>query len=187
MTIKPYFRKLNRTSSHRQSLLRNIVSCLIIHESILTTLSKAKEVQKIADNLITYAKKGLHNSSSYKRVQSIVYKQEETIPKLYGVLSKRFFNRSGGYTRILKLPPRKSDSAPMALIEYIDGPNDTRFLMTAKVIIHNENVKCKMSEITMKNIKKVTDFREKDLVTLKNAIIKFRYFFSGKKKTINTI
>ncbi|QSL66251.1 hypothetical protein MERGE_000627 [Pneumocystis wakefieldiae] len=73
MPIKPLWRKLNRTASHRRSLLRNIVSCLIIYESIETTFSKAKEAQRIADRLVTYAKRALNNPFVYKRIKSIVY------------------------------------------------------------------------------------------------------------------
>ncbi|KAG4305110.1 hypothetical protein PORY_001280 [Pneumocystis oryctolagi] len=183
MPIKPQWRKFNRTPSHRQSLLRNIVSSLIIHESIQTTLPKAKEAQKIADRLITYAKKGENNKSAYKSIQSI--KPEETIPKLYKIFKKRFSKRSGGYTRVIKLPPRKSDSAPMAILEYIDGPKDTLFFMTAKTILRNEDLNKKMSEITLKNIKKTTQFQ--DNLTLKNTVIQLRQFLNNKKKTINTI
>ncbi|KAG4302051.1 hypothetical protein PCANB_001942 [Pneumocystis canis] len=188
MPIKPHLRKLNRTSSHRnifslfflQSLLKNIVSSLIIHESIQTTFSKAKEAQRIADRLITYAKKGLHNPFIYKRIQSI--NPKETIPKLYEVLKKRFSDRPGGYTRVLRLPSRKSDSAPMAVLEYIDGPKDTRFLMIVKTIIRNENLNQRMSKMTIKNIKKVTRFRKESLTTLKNTIVQFRQFLNREKK-----
>ncbi|KAG5520155.1 hypothetical protein PMAC_001231 [Pneumocystis sp. 'macacae'] len=184
MPIKPQWRKLNRSPSHRQSLFRNIVSSLIIHESIQTTFSKAKESQKIAEKLITYAKKGFDNRSAYKYVQSI--KPKVTIPKLYEILKKRFSERSGGYTRVLRLPPRKSDSAPMAILEYIDGPKDIRLLMTAKTMINIEDSNIKTSKITMKNIEKVTHFQKENLATFKNTIIQLRNFFN-KKKTLNTL
>ncbi|KAG5440916.1 hypothetical protein PCK2_000071, partial [Pneumocystis canis] len=163
-----------------QSLLKNIVSSLIIHESIQTTFSKAKEAQKLADRLITYAKKGLHNPFMYKRIQSI--NPKETIPKLCDVLRKRFSNRPGGYTRVLRLPPRKSDSAPMAVLEYVDGPKDTRFLMIVKTIIRNKDLNQTMSKMTMKNIKKVTRFRKESLNTLNNTITQFRQFLNTDKK-----
>ncbi|EMR09883.1 ribosomal protein L17 [Pneumocystis murina B123] len=180
MPIKPLRRKLNRTPSHRRSLLRNIVSCLIIYESIETTFSKAKEAQKIADRLITYAKKGLNNPFLYKRIESI--KPEKTIPKLRKIVSERFLERPGGYTRVLKLPSRKSDSAPMAVLEYIDGPKDTRFLMTVKTMINNEKLKKEISEKTMKNIKKAICFRKDGLTTFKNIKNEFYHFFNAKKE-----
>ncbi|CCJ28216.1 unnamed protein product [Pneumocystis jirovecii] len=178
MPIKPRWRKFNRLPSHRQSLLRNIVSSLIIYESIQTTFSKAKESQKIADKLITYAKKGLYNQSAYKHVQSI--KPKITIPKLYGILKKRFSERHGGYTRVLKLPSRKSDSAPMAVLEYVDGPKDIRFLMSAKTIAYSKDSNLEKSKITIKNIQKTTRFQKEKLAILKNTSIEFRNFLVKK-------
>jgi len=110
-------RKLGRTTEHRISLLRNLAASLFIHERIRTTLAKAKELRPFAERLITLSKK----DSLHARRQALrIMVHKEAVTKLFRDLSARFSDRPGGYTRILKLGPRRGDGAPMAYIELVD-------------------------------------------------------------------
>ncbi len=110
-------RKLGRTSEHRLSLLRNLTSALILHERIRTTLAKAKELRPFAERLVTLGKK----DSLHARRQALkVIPRKNVVAKLFNEISPRFAERPGGYTRILKLDPRKGDGAEMAFIEFVD-------------------------------------------------------------------
>jgi len=110
-------RKLGRRTEHRLSLLRNLAMGLILHERIRTTLAKAKELRPFAERLITLGKREtLH---ARRRALSIL-PREDAVAKLFDKLSARFATRPGGYTRILRLAPRRGDGAPMALIELVD-------------------------------------------------------------------
>ena len=117
MRHKLSHRKLNRTSSHRKAMFANMSSALIKHEQIRTTLAKAKELRPIVEKLITLGKKGsLHaRRNAISRLAPDAY-----IDKLFGEVAKRYENRNGGYTRIIKDGNRYGDSAPMAYIELID-------------------------------------------------------------------
>ena len=110
-------RKLNRTSSHRKAMFANMSAALIKHEQIRTTLAKAKELRPIVEKLITLGKKGsLHaRRHAISRLAPDAY-----IDKLFGEVAKRYENRNGGYTRIIKDGNRYGDSAPMAYIELVD-------------------------------------------------------------------
>lgn len=115
-------RKLNRPSSHRKALLKNMSNSLIKHEQIKTTLPKAKELKPIVDKMITLGKKGdLHN----KRQAISILQDLEVVDKLFSDLAKRYANRKGGYTRIMRFGFRKGDSAPMAIIELVDRVDST--------------------------------------------------------------
>ncbi len=110
-------RKLGRTSEHRKSLLRNMAASLIAHERIRTTETKAKELRPFVEKLITLGKKDtLH---ARRRALSIL-PRKDIVHRLFGEISPRFNERPGGYTRILKLGPRKGDGASMAFIELVD-------------------------------------------------------------------
>ena len=110
-------RKLGRTSGHRKSLFRNQLASLIESERIITTLVKAKELRPIAEKAITLGKKGtLHARRTAGR--SIL--SDSTLKKLFDVIAPRFSDRQGGYTRIVKLGPRRGDGAEMAIIELVD-------------------------------------------------------------------
>ena len=117
MRHKLSHRKLNRTSSHRKAMFANMSSALIKHEQIRTTLAKAKELRPIVEKLITLGKKGsLHaRRNAISRLAPDAY-----IDKLFGEVAKRYENRNGGYTRIIKDGNRYGDSAPMAYIELVD-------------------------------------------------------------------
>ena len=111
------YRKLNRTHEHRKAMFANMVCSLVEHEQITTTLPKAKELKRIADKIITLAKKGnLHS----RRLLIARVKQEDAVRKLIDVLAPRYSERSGGYSRVLKAGFRHGDMAPMAIIEFVD-------------------------------------------------------------------
>ena len=107
-------RKLNRTSSHRKALFRNLAAALFHHESIKTTNPKALELRRVADRLISLAKS---NSTHAARLAFAYLRDKEAVKKLFSDIGTRYANVNGGYTRVLKLGCRKGDAAPMALIE----------------------------------------------------------------------
>jgi len=116
-------RKLNRTASHRRALFANMSAALIKHEQIVTTLPKAKELRRVADRLITLAKRGnLHS----RRLAVARVRDEVMVKKLFDILGPRYAERSGGYTRVLRAGYRHGDSAPMAVIEFIDRDLEAR-------------------------------------------------------------
>ena len=110
-------RKLNRTSSHRLALLRNLSNALLKHEAIVTTLPKAKELRRLVEPMITLGKKP---SLSNRRLAFNRLRDRDNVVKLFDDLGPRFMNRPGGYVRILKYGFRKGDNAPMALVELVD-------------------------------------------------------------------
>jgi large subunit ribosomal protein L17 len=112
-------RQLSRNSSHRHALLRNMSVSLLRHETIRTTTPKAKELRRVVEPLITLAKK---DSEASRRVAFSRLRDSEVVTKLFEDLGPRFKARPGGYTRILHLAPRPGDSAPMALMQLVDGP-----------------------------------------------------------------
>ena len=112
-------RKLNRTSEHRQAMLRNMCNSLIAHEAIKTTLPKAKELRRVVEPLITLAKEP---TLANRRLAFDRLRDRDNVAKLFEVLGPRFKVRPGGYTRILKMGFRNGDNAPMALVELMDRP-----------------------------------------------------------------
>jgi large subunit ribosomal protein L17 len=112
-------RQLSRNSSHRHALLRNLSVSLLRHETIRTTLPKAKELRRVVEPLITLAKK---DSEASRRLAFSRLRDREVVTKLFEELGPRFKARPGGYTRILHLAPRAGDAAPMALMQLVDGP-----------------------------------------------------------------
>ena len=110
-------RKLNRTSSHRAALLRNLTNALLRHEVIRTTLPKAKELRKVAEPMITLAKSP---TLANRRIAFNRLRDREMVVKLFDELGPRFQQRQGGYLRILKFGFRIGDNAPMALVEMVD-------------------------------------------------------------------
>ncbi|MGN7984121.1 50S ribosomal protein L17 [Burkholderia sp. 22313] len=112
-------RKLNRTSSHRLAMLRNMSNSLIEHEVIKTTLPKAKELRKVVEPLITLGKKP---SLANRRLAFNRLRDRDSVAKLFDVLGPRFADRPGGYLRVLKFGFRVGDNAPMALVELLDRP-----------------------------------------------------------------
>lgn len=112
-------RKLNRTSSHRLALLRNLANALLKEEVIKTTLPKAKELRRVAEPLITLGKKP---SLANRRLAFDRTRDRDIVVKLFDVLGPRYANRNGGYLRILKCGFRQGDNAPMAYVELLDRP-----------------------------------------------------------------
>ncbi|RHY03040.1 hypothetical protein DYB25_011284 [Aphanomyces astaci] len=117
------FRRLGRPTEHRLALLRNQVTSLIEHERIQTTLPKAKELRRLADQVITLAKQ---NDLPARREAEAIIRTKPMFDKLFDVLGPRYEDRAGGYTRILKSGFRYGDNAEMAVIEYIDRPGELR-------------------------------------------------------------
>ena len=111
--------KLGRTAEHRKALLANQVCSLIEHQRIKTTLAKAKAVRPLAEKMVTLGKKG---SLHARRTALAVLRQGDAVKKLFEDIAPRAADRKGGYTRIVKLGARKSDSAPVAFIEWVDAP-----------------------------------------------------------------
>ncbi|CAD6445287.1 39f4a745-f077-4fcc-bfd3-e09d3200ceed [Sclerotinia trifoliorum] len=152
------YRHLGRTSSHRQALLRNLVTSLFTHESISTTYPKAKEAQRLAEQLITLGKK--NTEASKRRALSIFFTPHGLLPKLFGPLRERYAQRPGGYTRVLRIEPLKADQAPSAILELVDGPKDTRWAMTARTVARFRSERIPLNSITERNVEKVTQFRK---------------------------
>ena len=122
-------RKLNRTSSHRKAMFKNMASSLLKHEIIRTTLPKAKELRKITEPLITLGKvSSVHN----QRIAFGKLRDREIVSKLFGEIGPRYNSRNGGYTRILKCGFRKGDNAPMAYIELVDRPEEKQEVIASK-------------------------------------------------------
>ncbi|CAI7587787.1 unnamed protein product [Penicillium pancosmium] len=187
------YRHLGRKSSHRQALLRNLVTSLFENESITTTWHKAKEAQRLADKLITLGKK--NSEASRRRALEIFYKPHQIIPKLFGPLRERYADRPGGYTRVLRIEPKQkfeyysvaqgdkgaiperkpSDQAPSAILELVDGPKDMRFAMTARTVLRQrEGYSGQLHNITKLNVEKVTRFRKGGAEALEEAIRKLQ-------------
>jgi large subunit ribosomal protein L17 len=112
-------RKLNRTSSHRLAMLRNMTNSLLRHEAIKTTLPKAKELRRVIEPLITL---GREPTVANKRLAFNRLRDREIVVKLFNEIGPRYAARNGGYTRILKMGFRVGDNAPMALMELVDRP-----------------------------------------------------------------
>jgi large subunit ribosomal protein L17 len=116
-------RQLSRNSPHRHAMLRNMSVSLLRHETIRTTVPKAKELRRVVEPLITLGKS---DSDSHRRLAFARLRDREMVDKLFADLGPRFRARPGGYTRILRMTPRPGDSAPMALMQLVDGPSAQR-------------------------------------------------------------
>ena len=116
-------RKLNRTSSHRKALLRNMAAALVKHEQITTTLPKARELRPYVEKLITLAK---HGGLSNRRLAHARMLDDAQLVKLFDVLAARYATREGGYTRVIKAGIRAGDASPMAVIELVDRDVDAK-------------------------------------------------------------
>ena len=116
-------RRFNRTTEHRKAMFANMAAALIKHEQIVTTLPKAKDLRPVVEKLITLGKRGdLHA----RRLAMSKLRDETMVRKLFDVLGKRYQDRNGGYTRVLKAGFRYGDNAPMAVIEFVDRDVDAR-------------------------------------------------------------
>ncbi len=115
-------RKLNRTSSHRLAMLRNMMVSLLRHEAIKTTLPKAKELRRVVEPMLTLGKT---DTLANKRLAFSRLRDREIVVKLFSELGPRYASRNGGYMRILKMGFRVGDNAPMAFVELVDRPEHT--------------------------------------------------------------
>ena len=116
-------KKLNKTTSHRKAMFMNLSNALIKHEQITTTLAKAKELKRFVEKIITLGKKG--NLQSRRKAISILQDQAMA-KKTFDILADRYKDRSGGYTRVIKLGNRFGDNSPMAVIEFVDRDEDAK-------------------------------------------------------------
>ena len=117
MRHKKLGRRFSRDSAHRQAMFSNMASSLIKHEQIVTTLAKAKDLRRVMDKYITLAKRGDLNS---RRIAASRMGDEAMVKKLFDTLAPRYKDRAGGYTRVMKAGYRYGDSAPVAVIEFVD-------------------------------------------------------------------
>ena len=113
------YRKLGRTNKHRRSMLANLTRDLIMNERIETTETRAKEVRKFVDKMITYGKDG--SLVSRRKALAFLHNDNTAVKKVFDDLAKRFATRNGGYTRILKLTERRGDDALMVILELVEG------------------------------------------------------------------
>lgn len=113
------YRKLGVTNKHRRSMLANLTKDVIMNERIETTETRAKEVRKFVDKMITYGKKG--DLVSRRKALAFLHNDAEVVNKVFNDLAPRYANRNGGYTRILKLTERKGDDALMVILELVEG------------------------------------------------------------------
>ena len=119
----PGYSKLNRRSDQRKAMLRDLVTQLIVHERITTTETKAKELQRLAEKMVTLGKKGTL-AARRQAAQTVRFIEandnQNAVQKLFDDIAPRFKERNGGYTRIYKMGPRRGDSTPMAIIEFVE-------------------------------------------------------------------
>lgn len=121
------FSRLGRSTTHKWAMLRNMVTSLIKHERIVTTVPKAKELRHLADQMVTLAKSSDSRQLSAIREANKVIREKPVLTKLFQVLGPRYKERQGGYTRVLKLSKRRAgDNAEMAVMEYVDRPGELR-------------------------------------------------------------
>ena len=116
------YRKLGRTNKHRRSMLANLTKDVIMNERIETTDTRAKEVRKFVDKMITYGKNG--SLVARRNALAFLHNDEVAVKKVFDDLAKRYANRNGGYTRILKLTERRGDDALMVILELVEGDNN---------------------------------------------------------------
>ena len=128
-------RKLQRTSSHRAALFRNMAAALIKHEQITTTLAKAKELRPYVEKLVTLAKKG---GLSNRRLAHARLMDDAQLTKLFDTIAPRYEGRSGGYTRVIKAGIRSSDAAAMAIIEFVDRDVSAKGQDSGPVLVDEE-------------------------------------------------
>ncbi|KAF4443407.1 mitochondrial ribosomal 8 [Fusarium acutatum] len=175
-TVK--YRHLSRNSAARVALLRGLVTQLVQNEHIHTTYAKAKEAQRMAEKLITLAKRD--NEPARRSAQGILYTPTTTLPKLLGELRNRYLTREGGYTRVVRTESKNTyDQGESAILEFVDGPKDSRFMMTAKTVARDRMLGQEHTPVTRTNIKKVTQFRGE--VPFEEMVRRFMILKTGEK------
>ncbi|KAH7204091.1 ribosomal protein L17 [Fusarium oxysporum] len=175
-TVK--YRHLSRNSAARVALLRGLVTQLVQFEHIHTTYAKAKEAQRMAEKLITLAKRD--NEPARRSAQGILYTPTIALPKLLGELRTRYLTREGGYTRVVRTESKNTyDQGESAILEFVDGPKDSRFMMTAKTVARDRMLGQEHTPVTRTNIKKVTQFRGE--VPFEEMVRRFMILKTGEK------
>ena len=173
-------KRLSRSTSHRIAMMRNMVTSLIEHERIETTIVKAKELRKLAERMITLGKEG---SLSARRRAIAIVRSKGAVSKLFADLAARFKDRKGGYTRILKTGFRLGDAAPMALIEYVDYDPSKKLKMKQEEAATKEEAKKKKPAKSKEEIKEKAEKKaikkperktvaKKEVKAPKNAAVK---------------
>jgi len=147
MRHKLGYKKLNRTSEHRKSMIQNMLNSLIKYEQIITTLPKAKVLKPQADKIITLGKK---NNLTNKKILFSKLQDKISARKVYKELSKRYEKRSGGYTRIIKAGFRYGDSSPKAIIEFVDRNVEAKNIDVKKKDVDKAKKSTEASEISKK-------------------------------------
>ena len=147
MRHKLGYKKLNRTSEHRKSMIQNMLNSLIKYEQIITTLPKAKVLKPQADKIITLGKK---NNLTNKKILFSKLQDKISARKVYKELSKRYEKRSGGYTRIIKAGFRYGDSSPKAIIEFVDRNVEAKNIDVKKKDVDKAKKATEASEISKK-------------------------------------
>ncbi|RZO62169.1 MAG: 50S ribosomal protein L17 [Candidatus Pelagibacterales bacterium] len=147
MRHKLGYKKLNRTSEHRKSMIQNMLNSLIKYEQIITTLPKAKVLKPQADKIITLGKK---NNLTNKKILFSKLQDKISARKVYKELSKRYEKRSGGYTRIIKAGFRYGDSSPKAIIEFVDRNVEAKNIDVKKKDVDKAKKVTEASEISKK-------------------------------------
>ena len=152
------YRKLGRDNKHRRSMLATLTKQVIMNESITTTETRAKEVRKFVDKMITYGKKG--DLVSRRKVYAFVHNDKEVVEKVFNELAPRYAERNGGYTRILKLAERRGDNALMVLLELVEGKKEEKKEETPKAEKKEVKTKKKETKKEEKPAKKETKKKE---------------------------
>ena len=161
------FKQLGRTHSHRRALYRNMVEALFKNERIKTTKTKAKEIRRVAERIITKAKnKTLHNIRIIQRL----IKDKVILMKLFNEISPRYIERPGGYTRVLKLQRRKGDGAEMAYLELIEEKTNVKKKKKKKIFANIKDKK--VIDVDDKKDKKTKDVKEKNVKDENKEILK---------------
>lgn len=140
-------------------MMRNLVTSLIEHESIVTTYSKAKYTQRVADKIISMTKRKDYDHSKVVAGKDL-FKLKETIPKLFKDLRLRYADRKGGYTRVIRLEPRLGDNADQAIVELVDGPREMKLWLTARVVARLQQQNLPIDPLTQTNVDKLIKLRK---------------------------
>jgi large subunit ribosomal protein L17 len=160
MRHQKHTRKLGRTSQHRDAMLANLVASLILHKRVKTTLAKAKAARPFAEKMVTLGKSGTLHA---RRLAIAKIGQREVVGKLFKEIAPGFKDRAGGYTRIVKLGPRQSDSAPVAFLEWVDFvlPSETENGTTSAATTEKTEKPAKAEKAAKKKADKKSDSEEK--------------------------
>ncbi|CAH1761300.1 6046_t:CDS:2 [Entrophospora sp. SA101] len=179
-----YHAKLGLKTSHRWSLLRNLVASLIEYDRIRTTHPKAKAAQRLADKVVKWAKIGNHHA----RTQAKALLRDPNnivVPKLFKELAKRYKEREGGYTRVHKLGFRPGDKAEMAILEYVDAPGDLKYQMLVRQLARREiDPSLKVSEPEKGQFMRISKYDRKKLLNRLNGQKKFLKKVEKMKKSL---